>query len=209
MVVGLALDRLPIGDPSGRSIRLLLAGGGLCAMVLQTIGTDRSYYAEKKYPIAPVEAAYAQARATRTIPSIKAIGGHGDRPSMTSNDAMIDGISQRYCYQPLLGYQLEKFPVAPLQAGPVIDPARQDINMKNPACYVFPAQNSCKPGDHFKIAELDKAVAFLAYRPFAFEQPLRQKLATWLSLIAMIGVIATLFAASVVSLKRRTSGSGP
>lgn len=205
VVVGLALDRLPVGDPSGRSIRLLLAGGGLCAMVLQTIGTDRSYYAEKTYPIAPVETAYARASGTRTIPRIEAIGGNGDRPSITSNDAMIDGISQRYCYQPLLGYQLERFPVAPLRSGPVIDPARRDINLKNPACYVFPAENSCKPGDHFKIAELDKAVAFLAYRPFAFEQPLRQKLATGLSLIAMIGVIATLFAASAVALMKRTA----
>jgi hypothetical protein len=209
VVAGLALDRLPIGGPSAQPIRLLLAGSALCVMLLQTIGSDRSYYADdKKYPIAPVEAAYARASATRTIPGIKAIGGHGDRPSVTSNDAMIDGISQRDCYQPLLGYRLEKFPVAPLRPGPVIDPLGRDINMKNPACYVFPAENSCKPGDHFKIAELDKAVAFLAYRPFAFEQPLRQKLATWLSLIAMIGVIAMLFAATAVGLMKRIPGSG-
>jgi len=203
VLTGVALDRLPVGGSHRQSMQLLLAGIALCIMVVQNVGVDRSYYLEKGYPIAPIEAAYSRAKATQAVMAIEGIGG-GAGPSTTSNDAMISGLSQRDCYQPLLGYRLEKFPVTSLRSGPVIDPLGTAINMKNPACYAFPADNSCKPGDHFKIGQLNEVIAFLSYRPFPFEQPLRQIWATWLSLMALIGVIATLLTASAVSLMNRS-----
>ena len=69
--------------------------------------------------------------------------------------------------------------------------------MKNPACYVFPAENGCKPGNHFTIAQVEDAAAFLNYRPITFEQPYRQKLASWLSLISMVIIAAALLAAAL------------
>jgi hypothetical protein len=113
----------------------------------------------------------------------------GDRvnPALAPNDAMIEGISQRACYQPLFGYRLERFPAEPLQAGPVISlVGDRFINMKNPACYLFAAENGCKPGDHFRIDRAKDAIELLSYRPFAFEQPYWQIVATWLSLWSAI-----------------------
>lgn len=204
VVAGLALDRMPVSAPS---VRLLVAGGALGVMVVQTLATDRSYYTEKSYPIARAEAEYARAKTTRTVPRIRSIGDGGSGPSISSNNAMIGGVSPRDCYQPLMGYRLEKFPVGSLQPGPAMTPAGGNLNVKNPACYLFPAENRCKPGDHFRIEEQDKAAAFLAYRPFAFEQPARQRWATWLSLMAAIGVAAMLAAAFVCLFLRARPGS--
>jgi hypothetical protein len=193
----LVLDRLPL-PAAGRCFgRPLLGCILLCIMLLQNFGTDRRFYSSQGYSIAPIETAYARAQATHVVPSVEAIGS-GD-----GNDAMVKGISQISCYQPLFGYRLEKFPAAPLQLGRVILPVGQPINAKNPACYVFPTENSCKLGDHFAMEKVEEARAFLTYRPFPFEQPYWQKLATWLSLISMIGIIVALLALTVKALWRK------
>jgi hypothetical protein len=124
---------------------------------------------------------------------------------------MVNGVSQIFCYQPLFGYRLENFRAAPLRVGGVIVHGGQSINAKNPACYLFPAENACSPGDHFAMVAKKEAVTFLSYRPFAFWQPYRQKLATRLSLIAMIGIIVALLALTVKALsvwRPKTGGAG-
>jgi len=194
VLAGLALDWLTSAEGYGRR---LLAVVGLGIVLLQNVATDRAYYAGQRYQIASIEAAHARAQETRYVPAIEAIGGRGDILGGAPNDAMIKGRSQLYCYQPLLGYELEKFPAAPLRPGPAIAAIGQVINVKNPACYVFPAENGCKPGNHFTIAQVEDAAAFLNYRPITFEQPYRQKLASWLSLISMVIIAAALLAAAL------------
>jgi hypothetical protein len=206
ILAGLALDRLPLPAFAQGHGRLLLAVIGLGIVVSQNIATDRAYYAGQGYEIAPIEAAYARAQLTRSVPAIEAIGGSGD--DVGGNDAMIEGRSQLDCYQPLFGYRLESFPAAPLQQGSVFTEIGQVINVKNPACYVFPAENGCRPGDHFTIAQVEEAKAFLSYRPIAFEQPYRQQLATWVSLISMVFTAAALLAAALGSLFARRAKTG-
>ena len=74
--------------------------------------------------------------------------------------------------------------------------------MKNPACYLFAAENGCKPGDHFRIDQVKNAVEFLSYRPFSFEQPHWQIVATWLSLWSAIAVAAALLISASLYLLR-------
>jgi hypothetical protein len=207
VLAGLALDWLPLPAFAQGHGRRLLAAIGIGIVLLQNLTTDRAYYAGQHYAIAPIEAAYARAQATRSVPAIEAIGGLGDVLG-GPNDAMINGRSQLYCYQPLFGYSLERFPAAPLRPGPVIAPIGQVINVKNPACYVFPAENSCRPGNQFTIAQVEEAVAFLNYWPITFEQPYRQQLATWLSLISMVFIAAALLAAALGSLFARRAKTG-
>jgi hypothetical protein len=207
VLAGLAVDRLPLPSFAQGNGRPLLAAIGLGIVLLQNATTDRAYYAGQSYAIAPIEAAYARAEATGSVPAIEAIGGLGD-VSGGRNDAMINGRSQLYCYQPLFGYRLERFPAAPLRPGPVIAAIGQVINVKNPACYEFPAENSCTPGNHFTIEQVEQAVAFLNYRPVIFEQPYRQQLATWLSLISMVFIAAALLAAALWSLFARRAKTG-
>jgi hypothetical protein len=206
VLAGLALDWLPLPTFAQGPGRLLLAVTGLGIVLLQNVATDRAYYAGQGYKIAPIEAAYAQAQVTRSVPAIEAIGGRYD--VVRGNDAMIEGRSQLYCYQPLFGYRLERFPAAPLRPGRVIAAIGQVINVKNPACYVFPVENGCKPGDHFTIEQVEEAVTFLTYRPMAFEQPYRQQLATWLSMISIVFMAAALLAAALGSLFARRAKTG-
>jgi hypothetical protein len=203
---GLALDWLPLPTFAEGSGRLLLAVTGLGIVLLQNLATDRAYYADQGYQIAPIEASYAQAQVTRSVPAIEAVGGRGD--ASRGNDAMTNGRSQLFCYQPLFGYRLERFPAAPLRPGPVIAAVGNVINVKNPACYVFPMENGCKPGDHFTIEQVEEAVSFLTYRPVAFEQSYWQQLATWLSLISMIAMAAALLAVALGSLFARRAKTG-
>ncbi len=203
---GLALDRLPLPTLAQGSGRVLLAVTGLGIVLLQNVATDRAYYAGQGYKIAPIEASYARAKLTRSVPAIEAIGGRDD--VVRGNDAMIDGRSQLYCYQPLFGYRLERFPAAPLRPGRVIAAIGKVINVKNPACYVFPEENGCKPGDHFTIEQVEEAVSFLTYRPVAFEQPYRQQLATWMSLISIVVLAVALVAAALGSVFGRWAKTG-
>jgi hypothetical protein len=198
----LAFDRLLPPDSAPGALRLLLAAIALDVMVVQNVATDRNYYASQTYRVGPVDAEHARVRATGRVPMIEKVGDRVNR-ALALNDAMIEGTSQRACYQPLFGYRLEQFPAEPLQAGPVTSlVSDRFINMKNPACYLFPAENGCKPGDHFRTDQVKNAVEFLNYRPFAFEQPDRQVVATWLSLWSAIAVAVALLMSAALYLMR-------
>ena len=82
-----------------------------------------------------------------------------------------------------------------LRGGDVMDAHDGKLNLKNPACYVFPAANACKPGDQFDAADTERAGAFVDYRPFAFNKPLYATLADWLSLLTALALPPVLAAA--------------
>jgi hypothetical protein len=202
VVACLAFDRLLPRESASRYVRLPVAATALCVMVVQNVATDRDYYANQSYRAGPIDAEHARVRATKQVPMIEKVGDRVNQ-ALAPNDAMIEGISQRACYQPLFGYRLERFPAEPLQAGPVISlVGDRFINMKNPACYLFPAENGCKPGDHFNTDQVKNAVEFLNYRRFAFEEPRWQIVATWLSLWSAIAVAAALLISASLCLTR-------
>ena len=62
------------------------------------------------------------------------------------------------------------------------------FNVKIPVCYLFPEENACTPGDHFRTGDRDSVEAFLDYRPFDFVQSDRQRLVNWLNLVTLGGV---------------------
>lgn len=191
VLAGLALDRIALPAALAAFGRPALAVAALGVMLVQQLAADRGFEAADGYSIAAIETAYARAQSTGEVPDIQTVGVRTDAPFRNRDDVMVVGRSQAFCYQPLFGYELEKFPIAPLQPGQMLRPVGNVLNVKNPACYLYPVENGCKPGDHFTIAQTDAAKAFLGYRPFAFELPLRQKLADWLSLAALVGVVAT------------------
>jgi hypothetical protein len=198
----LAFDRLLPRESAPRSLKLSLAAIALGVMVVQNVATDRDYYANQSYRVGPIDAEHARVRATGRVPMIEKVGDRVNQ-ALAPNDAMIEGISQRACYQPLFGYRLERFPAEPLAVGPVISLVDERfINMKNPACYLFAAENSCRPGDHFQTDRVKDAVEFLSYRPFAFEAPHWQIVATWLSLWSALAVaVALLISVSLYLLR--------
>ena len=81
------------------------------------------------------------------------------------------------CYNPSFGYRLEKLPPNKLVSGPVLAEKDSGLNILNPACYVFPAENHCLPGDRFRVDQRAQAQAFVSYQPFPFNKSAGQELA--------------------------------
>jgi hypothetical protein len=203
VLAGLALDRMPVP----REWRPVLATAGIVALLGWNFAADRSYYAAQLYRPATIESAYALAASSGAVPPVHAIGavldaaGHLQMP-IDRNDLLTGGVSQLACYQPILGYSLESFPVGSLHSGQAMRVANGVFNVKNPACYLFPAENSCAPGDQFPASAREDVVRFLAYQPFPFAKSVRQSAADWVSRLALLGIVAALAAAATLSLRR-------
>lgn len=111
--------------------------------------------------------------------------------STSPNELFVGGESAIGCYQPMFGYGLEHFPLGSLKEGPATElNAEGRFNFKNPACYVFPEANQCKPGDHFAEAERESLDRLLSYRPYDFRQPLGQQIANWLTRLTLLAWLA-------------------
>ena len=98
------------------------------------------------------------------------------------------GESQVFCYEPILGYRAERLNINNLRVGTVTTRIGNELNMKNPACYLYPAANQCEPGDNFTIDQTERMLAFTHYQPWSFEQPPYQRWANWVSLLSWIGL---------------------
>ena len=158
---------------------------------------DKAYYEEASgtafYRPAAIEKSYAQAQETGVVP-VKAIAAFLDtnkEPVLTidRNDVMTQGYSQMVCYQPLFGYRHEKFPRGILQPGPIYLIKDGYLNFKNPACYLFPDENACSPGDHFRSDQLADLELFASYKPFDFELSHRQKGANLINILALVAAM--------------------
>ncbi len=107
---------------------------------------------------------------------------------------LIHGASQLFCYEPMFGYRLEAFPVKTLHPGPVLEENNGVLNIKNPACYVWPQANDCEPGDHFTKEQEKAAEAFVNYRPFPFQMPTAQIVANWVNALSLMAALIFLIA---------------
>ncbi len=198
LFAGLALDGLT-GGRRPQSWRIAAFG------VLATLGfmvfADRSPYGPEglgAYDPAPIDAAWRQSAATGAVPPIREIvatlsaDGQPDLASLVRQDGMARGASQLYCYDALFGYRLENFPQGALHAGsifattPAGGPGGARLNLKNPACYVFPGANACKPGDAFAATDLDRARLFASWKAFPWNKPVWAYLADWVGILGWV-----------------------
>jgi hypothetical protein len=115
---------------------------------------------------------------------------------------IVDGISPAACYEPMFGYRLEWFPFRTIHTGDPRERTGNDYNFKNPAGYLFPAENGVEPGGHFHVGQERELDALLDYRPFDFAKPARQRIAEVVNVIAMALVAAILLVAGVSRLRK-------
>jgi hypothetical protein len=190
----LAVDRLA---PSR-----LLAGGLFLAVAVATVWWNwaEPIAVERTYDGASIARAW-QAAGAGGVPPIAEIAGvlHTDAvQSFTDRDnAMVDGLSEIQCYQPMFGYRLEAFPAGTLTVGPILTPTAGDhMNLKDPSCYLFPLENRCIPGDQFRADQRAAMLQFAAYRAFPFARSAMQTAADWINLLTLLvsalAVVATL-----------------
>jgi hypothetical protein len=182
----LAVLSAVVVDGWSQRIRAPVAVLGVAAVIATNLMQDRAWYAMGGYNPGPVTAAYRTVRNGGSVPPISAIGVSVKGPgALDRNDALIVGVSQLYCYDPTFGYALENLPIRDLHPGPVRAVTDGRYNMKNPACYVYPKENGCSPGDHFRTDQALALESFVAYRPFEFKVSLAQRVANLVTLIAL------------------------
>ena len=212
---GLALDTILAAD--GRRWAMAVCGAGLTASGL--LAGDRDFYGQAGigvYDPAPIETSWRQLAAGGAVPAVRTLAIPLDasgKPDLSigRENLLTTGSSPLLCYDALFGYHLELFRQGSLHAGPVTDvtpvDGRMELNLKNPACYVFPAANGCAPGDTFTVADRVEAAAFASYRLFSFEKPWWARAADWLGLFSTAATILVA-AAIAMSLGRRRNAAG-
>ncbi|NTV13193.1 MAG: hypothetical protein HGA96_04580 [Desulfobulbaceae bacterium] len=166
----------------------------LVIIVGQNLLTDKAFYAEQPYDPGPVQAAYQRVRALGKPPVIRNLTVPTDmlgRTALTGNrnDALVNGDSQLLCYEPMFGFRLEFLPFKSSHPGPTLSTAGGVFNLKNPACYLYPQENRCQPGDHFRLDQRSEAEDFISFRPYAYQMSAYQEAANWLSLLTWLGVL--------------------
>jgi hypothetical protein len=108
----------------------------------------------------------------------------------------------------MFGYGLERLHHGELRPGPALAELPDGtLNLKNPACYVFPAANACAPGDHFRREQSEAAARFLRYQPYAFQRPASQTFADALTLVALLLTFSALAVAAVLAWRQPSVNS--
>ena len=76
------------------------------------------------------------------------------------------GVSNATCYEPVFGYRLENFPLSSIRSGDISVLQNGTYGLINPACYVYPEENNCSPGDRFTARQKDQMLLFAQRKPF-------------------------------------------
>ena len=171
---------------------------------------NRSYYLEQStYDPAAVIAFYRSVKQGEAVAGIESIADSRARGSATrlSMDGLVRGESPLQCYNPLFGYRLERFRAEPLREGPITDEAAAGyLNLRNPACLVYPDDNDCKPWDAFRVDQREQALRFAHYQPYAFNVSLIQRVANSISILSLLlslGLLAWIGIDTLRELARR------
>ena len=203
----LAVDRLA---PSR-----IWAGGLFLVVAIATVWwhASESSQVPSGYHAAPIAEAWREARAFGVRP-ITEIAGElhtsAVREAVDRNNAMVDGMSEIQCYQPMFGYSLEAFPQTNLRIGPILAPTGGgELNFVNPSCYLFPRENGCGARSQFRADQVEELLQFAAYRTFPFSRPAIQTAADWTNLIALIGSALAVVVALMWRSRRTGADSVP
>ena len=186
----LMFDRLGLGPRAITGV----ACAGLAVAAWQTYSHDKSFYADQHYGYGVIQEAWRKTERSGQPPAVERIVDQSATNKehalkifpLGGDDYLASGGSQMDCYEPIFGYSNFKLPWKNIKPGPVMTMENGEYNIKNPACYSYPKENGCLPGDHFKEEQRQFAEAFRSHRPFAFHQPLRQKVANWITIIALV-----------------------
>jgi hypothetical protein len=104
---------------------------------------------------------------------------------------LFSGGSHVYCEEPLLWGGTLK--MEELVAGDVYLGWNERLNMYNPACFIYPEENDCSPGDRILVDDIENLEQFTTGQKTSWNVPLVQRLLNWisvLSLIVCIGILA-------------------
>lgn len=170
---------------------------GLIIIVGLNATKQRDYYDNQPVDPKPQLATYSQVKAWKPVPAVMYVGAFLDAnrnlipDQQLARDAVTQGVVTMGCYAPWYSSASPEL-IKTLHPGSVWDVTDGMLNIKNPACFVYPKENNCQPGDHFKVEERAKAEAYLNYKPFPFERSTTQIWANRISMATLILVMCYL-----------------
>ena len=181
------------------SLKCLLAMASIMAVIGLNLIHDKSFCFANHYDYRPILQGFSAVKNQGKIPLIEYVGSSAainvDNQKISyNNDAVINiGMSYLASRFSLFGYQFEYFPQkGKLKVGRVDRIFEGCFNLKNPSCYLYPKENDCNPGDHFRPDQIDNLVNFVNYRSFQFNTPHVQRFANWVSMITLLGCLTLL-----------------
>lgn len=181
---------------------------GILGMLYLNTFKYGSYLHVNDYRPDTILAAYQHVAKGGDIPKIEQITAAVDINGqlvtpINRNDAIVSGSSQLLCYNPSFGYALEKLPLKTLHIGSIYEQTNGNLNIKNPACYLFPKENHCELGAHFSLAEKAQASTFAHYKPFSFAISEQQKIANLITKFSLAFVSGFLIFAAIFHFHNR------
>jgi len=151
-----------------------------------------NFFYEKSYKGSCIENAWSAAVSPSSVLPINHVGafttpeGKIQMP-VNRNDGLIIGGSEFSCYQAIMGYRLEKFPIGSLVLGPAMQSAEGRFNFKNTAYCLFPFEKNCFPDDHFQTSQSSELINFLSYEKFNCSKP------SWFEWLSTFSLVAWIF----------------
>lgn len=190
LVTGMAVEDTPVL----KKARHVLSVTGVAAVILLNMTADRGFYQSQTYPPERILDAYQAVRCGGVRPVITHISACVDEYGRADwrvdrNDMLADHQSQMFCYDSVFGYLLETFPFNGIRPGPALEVRNGYLNIKNPACFVYPDANGCLPGEHFRVDQIEDAYAFTRYRSFSFKVSFVQRVANGITGCAAAALI--------------------
>ncbi|HQQ61974.1 MAG TPA: hypothetical protein PLF22_00215 [Pseudomonadales bacterium] len=195
-----------IQDKKVQVLSLLIFG--ICT-ILEAGSRDFSYYTTPSiqfYDPHWIDEAWKMARTGNLAPITQLTNDDSEPAYQGRNDSIVLGKSFIECYNPAYGYRLETLPVGRLRTDESIYSARDEhLNIKNPACLVWPTENHCMViGDEYLSTAIDEVKKFSARHPVNFEISFRQKYANLVTISSIIFcgiyfVLSLVLAAAAVS----------
>jgi len=212
---GILLQSLNVSN----SAKNKLAGVMILILLIQNLTKDKSWhYSDLKYNSKNV-VKFHENFSKNNMPEIKgpAILMNMDgspKHSDSKNDLFFNSYSPLTCYQPIFGYGLENLDGRKIMFNykqvfednsyilysNKFDKQGENFNFFNPACFLFPDENNCLPGDTFKVNEKEKLTKFANYNKFEFKQNPIQEISNYISIFSFIGCLIYLFVSFIIHL---------
>jgi hypothetical protein len=180
-------------------LKSLLAIVSILVVIGVNLIHDKSFCFVNHYDYRPLSQGFLAVKNQGQIPKIEYVGSsaainNASQKIAYTKDAVINiGMSYLLSRFSLFGYQFEYFPQKDkLKVGRVDRISEGYFNLKNPSCYLYPVENDCDPGDHFRADQIEGLDNFVNYRSFPFKTPLTQRIANWMSLLTFLGCLTLL-----------------
>lgn len=198
-----------------RVFKYYVVGISVFFLVILNSNVNREYYHAQPYNPSTILAAFKQAQKTKEVPPIRFVGAYQNDKGefvqpLDEANLMVQGVSGMGCF---LGnkYSGRNFPLKTLHPGSIMEEQDGYLNIKNPACYVYPAENGCTPGDHFRVEQKAEAEKFASYRPFKMNVGISttQRIFNWVTIFANIAVWAAILVLLVQLFRNHGSNTKP